>query len=85
MLRQNSLTISRIVGICSPPSSTTAMAMVGGAIGVEPQRLAWAPSDNRSETWLAFLHDGNIWLVNPFTGIYNQITIDRTIDKIIWE
>lgn len=56
-----------------------------GAIGVEPQRLAWAPSDNRSETWLAFLHDGNIWLVNPFTGIYNQITIDRTIDKIIWE
>lgn len=56
-----------------------------GAIGVEPQRVVWAPADSRSESWLAFLQDGNVWLINPFTGIYNQITIDQSVEKILWE
>ncbi len=56
-----------------------------GAIGVEPQSVVWGPADNRSESWLAFLQDGNIWLINPFTGIYNQITIDQSVEKILWE
>lgn len=56
-----------------------------GGTAIDPQRVVWAPVVEKEQSWLGFLMDGNIWLVNPFTGIYNQITIDRTIEKIIWE
>ena len=36
-------------------------------------------------SWIAFLVDGNIFLINPFAGISNQITSDGTITKFIWE
>ncbi len=52
---------------------------------VSPQKISWAPESDQSQTWLAFLYQGNIWLVNPFTGIYNQITIDQSISGFIWE
>lgn len=54
-------------------------------LGIEPQQLVWAPTDDPGASRLAFLDDGNIWLVNPFTGIYNQITIDRSVEQIIWK
>ncbi len=52
---------------------------------VTPQDLIWAPGSEKQSSWIAFLQQGNIWLVNPFAGIYNQITSDGTITKIIWE
>ena len=52
---------------------------------VKPQHLLWAPGDSEESAWIAFLTDGNIWLVNPFAGISNQITSDGTITKFIWE
>ncbi len=52
---------------------------------VTPQTLIWSPGDDKRSSWIAFLQQGNIWLVNPFAGIYNQITSDGTITKIIWE
>lgn len=57
-----------------------------GAAGfVSPQKLVWAPVSERSSTWISFLQQGNLWLVNPFSGIYNQITVDGSITKFIWE
>ncbi len=52
---------------------------------VTPQDLIWSPGNEKQSSWIAFLQQGNIWLVNPFAGIYNQITSDGTITKIIWE
>lgn len=52
---------------------------------ITPQHLVWAPGDSRESAWIGFLTDGNIWLVNPFAGIYNQITSDNSITKFIWE
>lgn len=57
----------------------------GGSGYITPQHIVWSPDDNRSTSWIAFLTDGNIWLVNPFAGIYNQITSDNSITKFIWE
>ena len=52
---------------------------------ITPQHLIWSPGENQSSAWIALLSDGNIWLVNPFAGIYNQITSDGTVSRFIWE
>ena len=52
---------------------------------VTPQKLIWAPTTDTAQTWVALIYESNIWLVNPFTGIYNQITIDQSVTKMIWE
>ncbi len=57
----------------------------GGSGYITPQHIVWSPDNTRETSWIAFLTDGNIWLVNPFAGIYNQITSDGSITKFIWE
>ena len=52
---------------------------------ITPQHPVWSPDTTETTSWIAFLNDGNIWLVNPFAGIYNQITSDNSITKFIWE
>ena len=52
---------------------------------ITPQHLIWSPGETQSSAWIAFLSDGNIWLVNPFAGIHNQITSDGTVSRFIWE
>ena len=52
---------------------------------ITPQHLVWSPGNSESSAWIAFLIDGNIWLVNPFAGIYNQITSDNSVSRFIWE
>ena len=52
---------------------------------ITPQHLVWSPGETQSSAWIAFLSDGNIWLVNPFAGIHNQITSDGTVSRFIWE
>jgi hypothetical protein len=66
-------------------SNNRAVFPLESSESVIPQKLYWAPTDKIRESWIAFIHHGNIWLVNPFTGIYNQITIDQSITTIIWE
>lgn len=51
---------------------------------IAPQLVVWAPGEDRDSTWLAFLSQKNLWIVNPFTGVYNQITSDQSIEAFIW-
>jgi len=52
---------------------------------VTPQRVIWSPTTVANQSWIAIIYKNNIWLVNPFTGIYNQITIDQSVTKMIWK
>ncbi|OQA28610.1 MAG: G5 domain protein [Chloroflexi bacterium ADurb.Bin344] len=52
---------------------------------VTPQRVIWSPTTVANQSWIAIIYKSNIWLVNPFTGIYNQITIDQSVTKMIWK
>jgi hypothetical protein len=58
-----------------------------GAIGLEPQKLVWAPSstDGELEYHLAFLYQGNLWLLNTLTGDARQLTGDGLISRIDWK
>jgi hypothetical protein len=52
---------------------------------ITPQKVCWAPVHLKNDAWISFIYQGNLWLVNPFTGIYNQITVDQSITDFIWE
>ena len=56
-----------------------------GKLGMEPQKVAWSPEPMEGDTpWIACIYQGNLFLINPVTGDYRQITGDGLIEKIDW-
>ena len=61
-----------------------------GGQGVEPQRVVWSPlgkadsSSQQAESFLAFIFQNNIWLLNLNSGQVQQITGDGLITRIDW-
>ena len=57
-----------------------------GAPGLEPQQVYWSPevSEGAAGYWLAFIYEGNLWLVDPVTGEAHQLTGDGLIDRADW-
>jgi len=53
-----------------------------GTTGLEPQSVAWQPD---GEDNIAFIYQGNLYLVNATTGNYQQITGDGLISNIDWK
>lgn len=58
-----------------------------GAPGLQPQRLVWVPElDQAEDTYdLAFLYQGNLWLVDVQSGNTRQLTGDGLINRIDWK
>jgi resuscitation-promoting factor RpfB len=56
-----------------------------GSPGIDPQQVLWGPNFEKTNNWLAFIYQGNLWLVNPNTGKAQQITGDGSIGKIDWK
>ena len=58
-----------------------------GAPGLQPQRLIWAPEQDQAEDSydLAFLYQGNLWLVDVQSGKTRQLTGDGLISRIDWK
>ncbi|RLD07609.1 MAG: hypothetical protein DRI56_06510 [Chloroflexota bacterium] len=56
--------------------------------GLEPQRDwgAWSPTPTETGSGhvLAVLYQGNIWIVNPATGDYWQVTGDGRVQRLDW-
>jgi hypothetical protein len=58
-----------------------------GSAGLAPQSPVWAPAplDNNQGDYLAFIYQGNIWLVDITTGKSQQITGDGLVSKLAWK
>lgn len=58
-----------------------------GVPGLEPQELAWAPVFRQGEATydLAFIYQGNLWVVNVEDGELRQLTGDGLISRIDWK
>lgn len=64
-----------------------------GAPGLDPQQLLWSPQPSGGNDldpsgqgyWLAFLYQGNLWLVQSKTGELRQLTGDGLIDRMDWK
>ncbi len=57
-----------------------------GAPGLQPQRFAWSPAGEEEDSiWLAYLYQGNLWLVDVLTGQAQQLTGDGLATNLDWK
>jgi len=56
-----------------------------GSQPIEPQQVTWspAPEDNIPQR-IALIYQGNIWFVDPNTGLTQQITGDGLVSMLAW-
>jgi hypothetical protein len=54
-----------------------------GAAGLQPQQVAWAPSAKQGPM-IAFVYQGNLWVVNILSGEAQQITGDSLVSRVSW-
>lgn len=54
-----------------------------GAAGLQPQRVAWAPSAELGPM-IAFIYQGNLWVVNILSGEARQLTGDGLVSAVSW-
>jgi hypothetical protein len=55
-----------------------------GAPGLQPQRFAWSPVGEQGALYIAFIYQGNLWLVDARSGTAEQITGDSLVSAISW-
>lgn len=57
-----------------------------GSPGLEAQKIIWGPLvDGGSLLMLGVIYQGNLWIIQPDTGLAQQITGDGSIAKIDWQ
>jgi hypothetical protein len=68
------------------PESGASLALFPpqGAAGLQPQRLAWAPS-SEGGAMLAFVYQGNLWVANVLSGETRQLTGDGQVSALDWQ
>ncbi len=57
-----------------------------GQPGIEPQAVLWSPDVAQGALgyWIAFLYQGNLWLVDSASGASFQLSGDGLIDRLDW-
>lgn len=57
-----------------------------GSVGLEPQSIVWAPAFTEGQPrYIAFIYQGNIWLIDPKTAQAQQVTGDGLVSRIDWQ
>jgi len=57
-----------------------------GSSGMDPHKVIWAPGRQENQPrFLAFLYQGNIWLIDSDTAKTQQITGDGLVSRMDWE
>jgi len=75
----------RLVMMDHDGSNRTVLFPPEGMPGLEPQQVKWGYDTNNPETlWIAFIYQGNLWLINTENNQTQQITGDGSITKIDW-
>lgn len=69
--------------VAAPDGGTLALFPPEGAPGLQPQRVAWSP-DSESGPIIAFIYQGDLWVVNVLTGEANQLTGDGLVTAVSW-
>jgi len=70
--------------VVAPSGVTLSLFPPQGAAGLQPQRVAWSPSAE-SGPMIAFVYQGNLWLVNVLTGEAQQLTGDGLVTALSWQ
>jgi hypothetical protein len=67
-------------------TSSKAVFPPSGAPGLIAQPIIWSPEPQNADQglFLSIIYQGNLWIVNPFTGLLHQITSDGLISRVDW-
>ncbi len=69
--------------VMAPSGISISLFPPQGAAGLQPQQVAWAPSAENGPM-IAFIYQGNLWVVNILTSEAQQITGDSLVTKVSW-
>ncbi len=70
--------------VVAPSGGMLSLFPPQGAAGLQPQRVAWSPSAENGPM-IAFVYQGNLWLVNVLTGEAQQLTGDGLVTALSWQ
>ncbi|MBN1230397.1 MAG: G5 domain-containing protein [Anaerolineales bacterium] len=74
----------RLMIMDSDGSNSRAVFPPDGAPGVSPQEIDWSPIYDTGDFWVGIVYQGNLWLVNPFQNLSQQITGDGLVSTLDW-
>jgi hypothetical protein len=69
--------------VVAPSGNMISLFPPQGAAGLQPQQVAWAPSAEQGPM-IAFVYQGNLWVVNILSGEARQITGDSLVSRVSW-
>lgn len=69
--------------VAAPDGGTLVLFPPEGAAGLQPQRVVWSPT-SESGPIIAFVYEGNLWVVNILSGEAQQLTGDGLVSAISW-
>jgi hypothetical protein len=57
-----------------------------GAVGLDPQHVAWSPVriETTGDYAIALIYNGNIWIIDTGSGLAQQITGDGLTSRVDW-
>lgn len=70
--------------VVAPSGATLSLFPPQGAAGLQPQRVAWSPSAENGPM-IAFVYQGNLWIVNILSGEAQQLTGDGLVTSLAWQ
>lgn len=70
--------------VAAPSGATLSLFPPQGAAGLQPQRVAWSPSAENGPL-IAFVYQGNLWIVNVLSGEAQQLTGDGLVSALSWQ
>ncbi len=69
--------------VATPEGAALSLFPPEGAPGLTPQRIAWSPTSDTGPI-IAFIYQGDLWVVNVLTGEANQLTGDGLVTAVSW-
>jgi hypothetical protein len=69
--------------VAAPSGVSISLFPPEGVAGLQPQRVAWSPSAETGPL-IAFIYQGNLWLVNVLSGEASQVTGDGLVTAVSW-
>lgn len=76
----------RLVTIDQDGSNRNVLFPPEGSIGLEPQKVEWSPSRQPGQPrYIAYIYQGNVWLVDTETSSTRQVTGDGLVNRIDWK
>jgi hypothetical protein len=69
--------------VVTPAGQSTLLFPPEGVAGLQPQRVEWSPSAELGPM-IAFVYEGNLWVVNVLTSEAQQLTADGLVTTVSW-